>query len=229
MKLLIPAGTTSKKVKIFVQDTSKTDGSGLTGLAYNTSGLTWYYTKDGDSSSTSITLSTATLGTWASGGLIVVDGTNMPGVYEIGVPNAAIASGTCHMILRGAANMAPVKIEIQTDNAPANTQQIAGQTASASGTITFPAATLASTTNITAASGITVSTNSDKTGYSLTQSFPSNFSSMLISAGGNVGIDWAHVANPTTTLALTGTTISTSQAVASVSGSVGSVTGNVGG
>jgi hypothetical protein len=46
---------------------------------------------------------------------------------------------------------------------------------------------------------------------------------------GYVGIDWAHVNAPTTTLILSGTTISTSQAVASVSGAVGSVTGNVGG
>lgn len=47
------------------------------------------------------------------------------------------------------------------------------QTVTCSGGVTIPAATLASTTNITAASGITVSTNSDKTGYSLsgTQTF----------------------------------------------------------
>lgn len=44
-------------------------------------------------------------------------------------------------------------------------------------------------------------------------------------AAGYVGIDWAHISAPTTTVNLSGTTISTSQAVASVSGSVGSVTG----
>lgn len=53
------------------------------------------------------------------------------------------------------------------------------------GTFTFPTnATGASTTNITTATGITVSTNSDKTGYSLTQSFPTNFSSLSINASG---------------------------------------------
>jgi len=35
-------------------------------------------------------------------------------------------------------------------------------------------------------SGVTVSTNNDKTGYSLTQSFPSNFSSLAINASGHV-------------------------------------------
>lgn len=39
-------------------------------------------------------------------------------------------------------------------------------------TTTFPSGTVASTTNITAATGVTVSTNNDKTGYSLTVSPP---------------------------------------------------------
>lgn len=52
--------------------------------------------------------------------------------------------------------------------------------------------------------------------------------SIDVTAGGAVGIDWANVESPTTTVGLTGTTISTSQAVASVSGAVGSVTGAVG-
>lgn len=68
------------------------------------------------------------------------------------------------------------------------------------GTITFPTtATLASTTNITAGTVTTVSgnvngsvasltTNNDKTGYSLTQSFPSNFSSLSIDSNGRVKI-----------------------------------------
>ena len=47
-------------------------------------------------------------------------------------------------------------------------------------------------------------------------------------ASGRPGIDWAKVANPTTTVGLSGTTISTSQAITSVSGSVGSVSGAVG-
>lgn len=48
-----------------------------------------------------------------------------------------------------------------------NMARVAGQTVSASGTVTFPAATLASTTNITSATGVTVATNNDKTGYTV--------------------------------------------------------------
>lgn len=37
-------------------------------------------------------------------------------------------------------------------------------------------------------SGVTVTTNNDKTGYSLTQSFPSNFSALSIDSNGNVAV-----------------------------------------
>lgn len=60
-------------------------------------------------------------------------------------------------------------------------------------------------------------------------SFPSNFSALAIAATGQVGINWANIANPTSTVNLSGTTISSSDVVASVTGSVGSVAGNVGG
>ena len=119
MKLKITEGTTSKLVKIFVQDSSSSTGAGLTGLAHNTAGLKWYWIAEGDASSTSVTLATATLGTYTSGGFIVVDATNMPGVYEIGIPDAAIDSsseGSVAMMLSGATNMAPVLIEIELDS-----------------------------------------------------------------------------------------------------------------
>lgn len=87
---------------------------------------------------------------------------------------------------------------------------------------------------------VTVATNNDKTGYTLTQTFPANFSSLSIDgsgrvdvgkikgttaagAAGYVGLDWSAINAPTTTVNLSGTTI------AAVTGAVGSVTGNVGG
>jgi hypothetical protein len=118
MKLIFPAGTTSKKIRIYIQDSTKVDGSGLTGLVYNTSGLTWYWIKDGDSSSTSVSIVTATLGTYTSGGFKEVDGTNMPGIYEIGLPTGVLAGGTANTMLKGVTNMAPVLIEIQTEAIP---------------------------------------------------------------------------------------------------------------
>jgi hypothetical protein len=118
MKLKIKEGTTSKLVKIFVQDSSATDGSGLTGLVYNTASLTAYYLPEGDASATAITLATATVGTYTSGGFKEVDSTNMPGVYELGLPDAVIdatSEGSVIVMLKGAANMAPVLLEVELD------------------------------------------------------------------------------------------------------------------
>lgn len=113
-KLSIKAGSTSKTAKIFVPDSSSSTGAGLTGLVFNTSSLSTYYIKEGDATATAISLVTATLGTWTSGGFKVVDGTNMPGLYEIGIPNSAIASGKSVVIyLFGAANMTPTVLEIE--------------------------------------------------------------------------------------------------------------------
>lgn len=115
MKQLLRKGTTSKSVYIYVQDTRSGANAGLTGLAYNTSGLVGYYAREGATGGTSITLATSTLGTWTSGAFKEVDATNMPGVYEVGIPDAALAAGANHVVImyRGAANMAQVVLEIE--------------------------------------------------------------------------------------------------------------------
>lgn len=115
MKFSLKAGTTSKDVNIFIQDNSVNTGAGLTGLAYNSGSLTAYYHRQGANAATAITLATKTLGTWATGGFVAVDGTNMPGVYELGLPDAALASGATWVVimLKGATNMAPVVLEIE--------------------------------------------------------------------------------------------------------------------
>lgn len=117
MKQIIKKGSTSKRMAIFISDSSSTTGAGLTGLAYNTSSLEWYYWREdtGNNGGTSVTLATATRGTWTSGGFKEIDATNLPGWYEIGIPDAVLASGAYWsvMMLKGAANMAPCPIEIQ--------------------------------------------------------------------------------------------------------------------
>lgn len=191
-KLSLVQGTTSKLVEIFVLNSSVSTGAGLTGLAYNTSNLTGYYLREGASSTVAITLATMTLGTWGTGGFIVVDATNMPGTYQIGLPNAALASGANSVLvyLQGAANMAPVILEIELtavnnqDAVRGGMTSLPNANAAASGGLpTFGTGS----GQITAASGqVTVATNNDKTGYSLTQSFPSNFSSLAINGSGQV-------------------------------------------
>jgi len=117
-KVKIKEGTTSKLARIFVQDSSSTTGAGLTGLVYNSASLTAYWTAEGDATATSITLATMTAGTWASGGFKEVDATNMPGVYEVGLPNVVVdatSEGSVLVMFKGATNMAPVLLEIELD------------------------------------------------------------------------------------------------------------------
>jgi hypothetical protein len=103
----IIAGTTSVLVRVFIANSSVTTGAGLTGLTYSSASLTAYYIRDGGTSTTAISLVTATVGTWVSGGFVEVDATHMPGIYEIGLPNAVVAAGVAKatLYLQGATNM----------------------------------------------------------------------------------------------------------------------------
>ncbi len=178
MKLKVLRGTTSKLLRVFIQDSSKTDGSGLTGLTYGTSGLSWYYCREGDGSTTSVTPVTATLGTYTSSGFIAVDGTNMPGVYEIGIPNAALSSGnSVVMMLRGAANMVPVLIEIELD-------AVNYQSATNFGLSALP------TANPGAANGLFVAGTNAATTVStaFTTTFTGNLTGSVASVTGNVTV-----------------------------------------
>lgn len=112
----IKRGSTSVRRLIFIADSSSTTGAGLANLTYNSSGLVAYYFAGDLSNEVQITLATATLGTYTSGGFIAVDNTNMPGWYEIGIPDAALDGGNeCVIQLRGATNMVPVNLYIELD------------------------------------------------------------------------------------------------------------------
>ena len=112
----IQGGATSKMLDVFVQDSSVSTGAGLAGLAFNTGSLACSYRRAG-STRTAITLATSTLGTYTSGAFKEVDGTNMVGFYELGIPDAALASGADYVDIwcGGAANMSPVATRIQLD------------------------------------------------------------------------------------------------------------------
>lgn len=112
----LKAGATSQIIPISIFDSSSTTGAKLAGLVYNSAGLTAYYNRTGAAgAATAITLATATKGTWASSGFVAIDGTNMPGDYELHIPDAAIAAGATSVLvqLKGATNMVPVNILIQ--------------------------------------------------------------------------------------------------------------------
>ena len=109
------AGQTSNSLAIFVQDTSSTTGGGLSGVTNASSGLVMEYRRYGQSTWTSVTPVSKTLGTYVSGG-IVADG-SLAGAYEVDFPDAAFAAGArlVWLRVRGVTNMLPVLIEIELD------------------------------------------------------------------------------------------------------------------
>ena len=115
MKRLITAGATDQTVYIFVPDSSSTTGAGLTGLAYNTASLVCYYVRD-LAAATALTLATQTVtGAHSDGGFVEVSSANTPGLYRLDLSDAVCAAGVNNVVvmLKGAANMAPVVLEIQ--------------------------------------------------------------------------------------------------------------------
>ena len=115
-KRWIKSGSTSQTIDIFVLNSSSTVGAGLTGLVFNSAGLTCYYRKGALGAATSVTLATLALITtpWATGGFKEVDATNMPGLYRFDIPNLALdTAGITVIYFKGAANMAPVVLEIE--------------------------------------------------------------------------------------------------------------------
>ena len=134
-----------------------------------------------------------------------------------------------------------------SDNLQVDAVQVGGQTASASGTVTFPNATLASTTNITAGTITTVTTVTNQltaaaiatgvwqdatagdftTASSIGKALYTG--NVVPGAAGGHFIAGTNAATTITTSLTTTFTGNLTGSVASVTGAVGSVTGNVGG
>jgi hypothetical protein len=118
-KLSIVAGATSQSCNVFIQDSSSTTGAGLSGLAYNTAGLTAYYTFAG-ANCTAVAITLATLAgvtsAYSSGGFLEIDATHMKGWYRFDIPNAALAASKGRSVsfhFYGATNQAPAPFEIE--------------------------------------------------------------------------------------------------------------------
>ena len=119
MKLIRKKNSTSNIIHLFIQDSSKSDGSGKANIYYNSPTLLAYYIRAGAAAEQGISLvDITTLGTYVSGGFKQVQSTNMPGVYEFHPPDACFATGADQVVIMlwNVANMAPLPIEIQLDD-----------------------------------------------------------------------------------------------------------------
>lgn len=170
-KLSVKAGSTSQAFIISILNSAASPAvpTGLANLVYNSSGLTAYYART-KSAAVAITLATQTAtGAFSSGGFVAIDNTNMPGVYRLDLPDAALASAAgvnnVVVMLKGAGNMVQCLMEIELtgwDNqlvpGAAGGMLIAGSNA---GTTTFGALTVTGastlTGNVVLSDGITVS------------------------------------------------------------------------
>lgn len=93
--ITIAPGSTSQSIELYL---------GATGLTASTSGLTARYNRT-RTASVSIPLVARTIAqAWTSGGFAEVDSTNMPGVYRLDLPDAALAAGAddVTVVVRGA-------------------------------------------------------------------------------------------------------------------------------
>lgn len=114
-KLALVKGATSQTVLIFIQDSSSTTGGGLTGLVFNSANLVASYARPLAARVAIVLVTQTVTGAFSSGGFVEVDATNMPGVYRLDLPDAALATGVSAVVvmLKGATNMAPLPLEIQ--------------------------------------------------------------------------------------------------------------------
>ena len=138
------AGSTSQLIEFPVYDPNSTTGALLPGVSYNSSGLACYYSRTGvTGSAVAVSLVSMTKGTWVSGGFVAVDGLTMPGIYQLGLPDAVFAAGANSVIvgLGGPAGMVAVVFVIELTTVadyPANLTQINGDaTAAANAALQF--------------------------------------------------------------------------------------------
>lgn len=202
-KLSVKRSLTSKPITVYLQKIS--DGRPLTGLLFNTASLVANYRREGDATVTAITLVTATVGTWTSGGFKEVDATNQPGMYELGLPNAALSSGAVVTgMLKGATDMLECPFELALDAVDVQDTVRMGLTAlpavaagASGGLPTGNASGQVTTVTNLDKTGYTASTVSDKTGY--TVSTVSDKTGYSLSAGGVQAI-WDALTSALTTV-----------------------------
>jgi len=142
MKLLLKKNETTVIIHVFIQDSSSTVGAGLTGLTFETGSLVAYYVKPGGTL-TSLTLETiSTLGTYqaptssAHMRFKLMHDTNAPGLYEIHLHTDTLATNDyITIMMHGAANMAPLLLEIQLTDIDMNTALSSSTIAAVSGAV----------------------------------------------------------------------------------------------
>jgi hypothetical protein len=117
--ITIAPGSTSQSIELYL---------GATGLTASTSGLTARYNRT-RTVSVSIPLVARTIAqAWTAGGFAEVDATNMPGVYRLDIPDAALASGAddVTIVVRGASGTNGAVMTVKLSSGGLTEAQTAG-------------------------------------------------------------------------------------------------------
>jgi hypothetical protein len=189
--MIVTAGSTNKSVYVyFVDDDSGTSpGEPTTGLLFSDieTGGSASYVRQGAARTdfTLVTLASASAA-HIDGGFILVDDTNMPGLYRLDVPDAAFTTGVDQVVIQLVAAsgkntvMRPIMVDITDvdlrDGVRGGLTALPNAVVDGAGGLVTSAGgatgidDLATPTNITAGTITTVTnltTNNDKTGYAL--------------------------------------------------------------
>ncbi len=117
--IFITKGQTNVTVDVhLIQDSGAANpGDPLTGLVFNSAGLTCYFRESDTNSVTQLTLASLALVSTAhtDGGFIELDATNMPGHYRLDLSDAIVSGGPdrATVVLNGAADLATHTIFIE--------------------------------------------------------------------------------------------------------------------
>jgi hypothetical protein len=117
--ITIAPGSTSQSIELYL---------GATGLTASTSGLTARYNRT-RTASVSIPLVARTIAqAWTAGGFAEVDATNMPGVYRLDLPDAALAAGAddVTVVVRGASGTNGAVMTVKLSSGGLTEAQTAG-------------------------------------------------------------------------------------------------------
>ena len=117
--ITIAPGSTSQSIELYL---------GATGLTASTSGLSAYYNRT-RTASVSIPLVARTIAqAWTAGGFAEVDATNMPGVYRLDLPDAALAAGAddVTVVVRGASGTNGAVMTVKLSSGGLTEAQTAG-------------------------------------------------------------------------------------------------------
>ena len=196
-------GSTSHS--FFIELLDSTTGLPKTGIVYTDVTASYVRTREARTEITPATLASADAA-WSSGGFILVDDTNQPGIYRFDVPNAAFADGVEEVVVTikatGCRSQSRWFALVNSNNQVAIADQVWDENVASHGT-------------------------TDTTGQILADSASMAFVASQVGAIGSlIGIGGSGLTNinlPNQTMDIVG------NITGNLSGSVGSVTGNVGG